>query len=58
VGGAGGSVSSVPGGLTLGTEPLGTIPGRGSLQGAGIYRLTLLPPKWVYLPLVLRTYAP
>jgi photosystem II stability/assembly factor-like uncharacterized protein len=35
------------------------IPGRGSVTGAGVYRMTsVLANQWVYLPLILRTYAP
>jgi photosystem II stability/assembly factor-like uncharacterized protein len=37
----------------------GAIPGRGSVLGGGVYRLTtVLPDRWVYLPLICRGYAP
>ena len=36
-----------------------TIPGRGTVLGGGVYRLTtLLPRHWVYLPLVMRGPTP
>ena len=38
---------------------LDTIPGRGSVYGGGVYRLTSrLPTDWLYLPLLLEAYAP
>jgi photosystem II stability/assembly factor-like uncharacterized protein len=52
VGTKGGQVSSIQSTLTLHAQPFAVMPGRGSLLGAGVYRLTLLPPKRVYLPLV------
>jgi photosystem II stability/assembly factor-like uncharacterized protein len=54
----------IPGGLPTSvggqtTRALDAIPGRGSLLGGGVYRLTtLLSTDWVYLPLVLNSYAP
>jgi hypothetical protein len=38
---------------------LDTIPGRGSVMGGGVYRMTTrLPTDWVYLPLLLMEYTP
>ncbi|MBN2148398.1 MAG: hypothetical protein JW726_13500 [Anaerolineales bacterium] len=57
IGTAGGFVSSLPG-VQI-TSVLDTIPGRGNLLGAGVYRLTTrLPTEWVYLPLLSRVSVP
>ncbi len=53
-----------PGGLatSAGTRSVlqsDSIPGRGSVLGGGVYRLTTrLPDHWVYLPFVLRGHTP
>ena len=53
-----------PGGLvtSIGTQSaisLDTVPGRGSVLGSGVYRMTMpLPNPWVYLPLVMRGHTP
>jgi photosystem II stability/assembly factor-like uncharacterized protein len=53
-----------PGGLVtqIGTQavlPFDVIPGRGSVLGGGVYRMTMvLPDHWVYLPLMLRGHLP
>ena len=52
-----GGLATSAGGQTV--LSLDTIPGRGSVLGGGVYRLTtLLPDHWVYLPLVLRGHTP
>ncbi len=57
IGSPGGFVSGLPGVQT--TAVSNSIPGRDSLLGAGIYRLTIvLPTEWVYLPFVSRDSVP
>ena len=52
----GGLVDSTGGQTAL---ALDTLPGRGSVYGGGVYRLTSrLPDHWVHLPLVLRGNTP
>jgi photosystem II stability/assembly factor-like uncharacterized protein len=52
-----GGLATSAGGRTI--MSLDTIPGRGSVLGGGVYRLTtLLPDRRVYLPLVLRGHTP
>jgi hypothetical protein len=60
VGTKGGTVSAVPGAGALAAAPAGSIPGRGSILGGGVYRMTLLPfdSYQVYLPLVLKGHSP
>ena len=56
IGSAGGMVSQV--GVQTTSIP-NTISGDVTIFGGGVYRLTtLLPTDWVYLPLVVRGYAP
>jgi len=53
-----------PGGLVISAgmqtnSLLDAIPGRGNILGGGVYRLTVqLPTDWLYLPFVVRGYAP
>jgi photosystem II stability/assembly factor-like uncharacterized protein len=59
VGSPGGVVTTAGLAHTSGVEILESIPGRGSVLGGGVYRMTTrLPNHWVYLPLVVRGYAP
>jgi len=60
VGTAGGNVSTVPEGQVQLATPSGAIPGRGSLLGSGVYRMTMAPlgSHQVYLPLVLKSSTP
>jgi hypothetical protein len=60
VGTAGGNVSTVPEGQVQLATPSGAIPGRGSLLGSGVYRMTMAPlgSHQVYLPLVLKGSTP
>ncbi len=59
VGSPGGVVATAGLANTSGAEILESIPGRGSVLGGGVYRMTTrLPKHWVYLPLVVREYAP
>jgi hypothetical protein len=53
IGSPGGFISSLPEPL-VGNMPE-AVPGRGSLAGAGVYRLTvLLPEDWLFLPFIVK----
>ena len=53
IGSPGGFVSSLPEAQT--SEAIDLTPGRGSLTGAGVYRLTIiLPEDWLFLPMVVK----
>ena len=53
IGSPGGFVSSLPEAQT--SDAIDVTPGRGSLTGAGVYRLTIiLPEDWLFLPVVVK----